>query len=128
MSSGGEPGGRREAVVLVRRAQRHLRRREFVDAERLLLRALVLFGDEDDLDRSVCLNNLGSLYHVLGDDARAEPLLREVVDVRRRLVGASHPATLRSLLDLAEFHRSCDDEAQAAFWQRLADEAGERSA
>src|SRR5262245_40458235 len=114
-----------DAVRLVREAQLLIRRREFAEAERLLLRALAIFQrtvGEDDLDRSVCLNNLGMLYHIIGDDARAEPLLREVVEVRRRAVGEAHPLYLNGLLELAEFYRSRNDLAQASTWQRQADE------
>lgn len=118
------PADRSEAVALVLEAQRLIRRRAFAEAERLLLQAVVLFrtaGTEDDLDYSVCLNNLGSLYHVRGDAARAEPLLREVVEMRRRLVGPVHPAYRRAVLDLAAFYRSCGDLVQAEAWQRQAE-------
>ncbi len=118
-----------EAVTCTRQAQLHIRRREFAEAERLLLRGMLLFRQtvgEDDLNYSVCLNNLGALYHVLGDDARAEPLLREVVEVRRRIAGEAHPMYLQSLQDLAEFHRSRNDAPQAAAWQRRAEEVEEK--
>jgi tetratricopeptide (TPR) repeat protein len=121
----GEPGCVSAGRELVRQAQLHIRKREFVEAERLLLRGLALFqeaGGEDDLGYSVCLNNLGTLYHVTGDAARAEPLLRQVVEIRRRVLGEFHPRYLASLQDLAEFYRSCNDEAQAAFWQARAEE------
>ncbi|HZT83193.1 MAG TPA: tetratricopeptide repeat protein [Gemmataceae bacterium] len=118
-----------DAVNLVGAAQVLLRRREFAAAERLLHRALLLFHQtvgEDDLNCTVCLNNLGMLYHIVGDAARAEPLLREVVEIRRRLVGEAHPAYRNAVRELADFYRSRDDEAQAAFWQRHADGAEER--
>jgi tetratricopeptide (TPR) repeat protein len=112
-----------DPVALVRQAQAHIRRREFPQAERLLLQSIPIFqatAGEDDLNYSVCLNNLGMLYHVLGDDDRAEPLLRQVVEVRRRVAG-DHPLTLNALRELADFHRSRDDAEQAAAWQRQAD-------
>ena len=109
-----------DPLALVLQAQAHIRRRHFADAERLLLRALPLFAD-DDLDRTACLNNLGMLYHVLGDPGRAEPLLREVVEARRRLVGEAHPSYRQSLLDLAAFYRSRGDLVRAEEWQRRHD-------
>jgi tetratricopeptide (TPR) repeat protein len=118
-----------DGINLVRAAQAHLRRREFPQAERLFLRGLAVLRQtvgEDDLDYSVCLNNLGMLYHIIGDDARAEPLLRQVVDIRRRVAGETSPAYLHSLQDLAEFYRSRNDLAQAALWQRQADEVAEK--
>jgi hypothetical protein len=69
----------------------------------------------------VCLNNLGMLYHVMGDDARAEPLLRQVVEIRRRTLGEEHPRYLHSLQDMAEFYRSRNDLVQAEAWQQQAD-------
>jgi tetratricopeptide (TPR) repeat protein len=115
----------RVAIALVQRAQALITRRKFDEDERGLLRALAILhqtvGDED-LDYSVCLNNLGMLYHVRGDDDRAEPLLRQVVDIRRRAAGERHPLYLNSLQDLAEFFRSRDDLDQAALWQARADE------
>jgi hypothetical protein len=108
---------------LVQLAQAHLRRREFLAAESLLLRAWALFGDApgEELNVSVCLNNLGMLYHVVGDDDRAEPLLRQVADMRHKILGERHPMYLNSLKDLAEFFRSRSDLAQADVWQRQAD-------
>jgi tetratricopeptide (TPR) repeat protein len=105
-----------DAASLVRQAQVHVRRREFAEAERLYLQSLSLFLStvgEDDLNYTVCLNNLGMLYHILGDDARAEPLLRDVVEIRRRIVGESHPLYRNALRELADFYRSCNDLAQA---------------
>jgi tetratricopeptide (TPR) repeat protein len=98
--------------------------RQFGEAERLYLRGLALLlgtTGEDDLVYSVCLNNLGMLYHVMGDDARAEPLLHQVVEVRRRPLGPEHPRYLHSLQDLAEFYRSRNDLVQAEAWQQQAD-------
>jgi tetratricopeptide (TPR) repeat protein len=117
------------AAALVRLAQVHLARRAFDEAELLYLRGLALLREStgEDLNYSVCLNNLGMLYHIRGDDGRAEPLLRQVVDLRRRVAGEDHPLYLHALQDLAEFYRSRDDLARADAWQRQADEAGKRT-
>jgi tetratricopeptide (TPR) repeat protein len=112
------------AAALVRLAQAHLCCREFDRAEPLYLRALAILRQAagEELNASVCLNNLGMLYHIVGDDGRAEPLLHEVVDVRRRVLGELHPLYLRSLQDLTEFYRSRNDLAQAELWQGQADD------
>jgi tetratricopeptide (TPR) repeat protein len=114
-----------EAADLIRAAQVLFTQRQFAEAERLYLQGLALLlgtTGEDDLVYSVCLNNLAMLYHVMGDDARAEPLLHEVVEIRRRILGEEHPRYLHSLQDLAEFYRSRNDLTQAEVWQRRADE------
>jgi hypothetical protein len=125
MSSRDEQESWQEALRLVQQGQDLIRRREFDEAERLLLRGLALLrnlvGDED-LHYSIGLNNLGMLYHVRGKDDLAEPLLLQVVDVRRRACGEQHPMYWRSLRDLADFYRSCNNPHQAALWQRQADE------
>jgi hypothetical protein len=125
MSTPDEHESWQEAVRLVQQGQDLIRRREFDEAERVLLRGLAtlrgLVGDED-LTYSVGLNNLGMLYHVRGQDDLAEPLLLQVVDVRRRAGGEQHPAYWRSLRDMADFYRSCNNPHQAALWQRQADE------
>ncbi len=125
MSAREEHESWQEAVRLVQQGQDLIRRRDFDEAERCLLRGLAalraLVGDED-LAYSVGLNNLGMLYHVRGDDARAELLLLQVVDVRRSAAGEQHPMYWRSLRDLADFYRSCNNPHQAALWQQQADE------
>jgi hypothetical protein len=112
-----------QAADLVHLAQAHLRRRDFVAAESLLLRALAAFQEApgEEINASVCLNNLGMLYHIVGDDDRAEPLLRQVADMRQKILGERHPLYLNSLKDLAEFYRSRNDLTQADVWQRQAD-------
>src|SRR5262245_33492182 len=113
------------ALTLLNLGEVCLAQRRFAEAEALFVRSLGILLQtvgEDDLATTVCMNNLGTLYHILGDDVRAEPLLRQVVEIRRRVLGETHPRYLHSLLDLAEFHRSHNDEVQAAFWQRQADE------
>jgi hypothetical protein len=110
--------------ALVRRAQQHIRRRELGPAESLLLQALTAFGELPgaEINYSVCLNNLGMLYHVRGDDGRAEPLLLEVEQLRRRAAGPRHPLYRNCLLDLAAFYRSCNRLVEAERWQRRAEE------
>jgi Flp pilus assembly protein TadD len=112
------------ATALLSLGQICLVQRRFGEAEQQLVLSLTILLDtvgEEDLATTVCMNNLGTLYHIIGDDARAEPLLRQVVDIRRRILGETHPRYLHSLRDLAEFHRSRNDETQATFWQRQAD-------
>jgi tetratricopeptide (TPR) repeat protein len=126
-----DEAGPGDGLRLVRQAQAHFARREFTQAEQLFLRGLAILQEtvgEDDLNVTVCLNNLGMLYHILGDDARAEPLLRQVVEVRRRVLGEQDARYLHSLQDLAEFYRSCNNLEQAAVWQGQADAVEKRIA
>jgi tetratricopeptide (TPR) repeat protein len=116
------------AASLMQLGQAHLMLQDLDAAEPLYVRSLDVLRRAvgEDVNYSVCLNNLGMLYHMRGEPERAEPLLRRVVEVRRRAIGEEHPLYLHALQDLAEFYRSRDDDAQAAEWQRQADEVQKR--
>ncbi|MFH1921657.1 MAG: tetratricopeptide repeat protein, partial [Planctomycetota bacterium] len=64
-------------------AQTHAAGANFAQAEAQYRRALDIcwevFGPKDP-NSLACLNNLAGLYHAKGDYARAEPLLREVLE------------------------------------------------
>ncbi len=49
----------------------------------------------------VLLNNLGPVYHALGDDRHAEATLLHVLKRRERLLGAHHPETVTTMMNLA---------------------------
>ena len=77
---------------------------------------------EEHIYYSTCLNNLGMLYARWGENAKAEAVLREVVELRRRSLGEDDVRFLDSLQDLAEFYQAIGDAAKAAaVEQRLRD-------
>ncbi len=47
------------------------------------------------------LNNLARLYLYMGDYAKAEPLFRNALEIRKRVLGENHPDYAHSLNDLA---------------------------
>ena len=60
------------------------------------------------------LHNLALTYIKTGDLTAAEPLLRQVLEIRRRTVGETHPAYARSLYTLACWYMETGDSATAA--------------
>ena len=50
---------------------------------------------EDHPDFAKSLNNLAGLYQAMGDFARAEPLYRQALEIRRKALGEDHPPTPR---------------------------------
>ena len=67
--------------------------------ERGRLRAEQLTGQP--IVRARLLDTIGRVYYGLGDFSRAEPLLREALDVRQRALGPSHADVAASLHHLA---------------------------
>ena len=57
------------------------------------------------------LNNLGTLYQDMGDYARAEPLLRRALEIRKKAVGEDHPDYAISLNSLAELYLAMGEAA-----------------
>jgi tetratricopeptide (TPR) repeat protein len=49
------------------------------------------------------MNNLAGALYVNGQPAEAEKLLRETLDIQRRVLGPEHPDTLLSMGNLAHF-------------------------
>ena len=74
-----------------------------VEALPLLERALSIsrraIGESVQLAQS--LNNLGVLHRGTGNVARAEPLLRESLDMRRRVLGREHPDVAITAVELS---------------------------
>ncbi len=58
------------------------------------------FGKQPEHELAI-RSTIGVTYHSLGQDAKAEGLLRQVLDDRRRLQGANYPETLTALENLA---------------------------
>jgi ATP/maltotriose-dependent transcriptional regulator MalT len=59
------------------------------------------------------MNNLAVIHRDLGEDDQAEPLLKEVLDVRRTSLPANHPDTLRSMTNLAMLYLDQGQDRQA---------------
>lgn len=47
-----------------------------------------------DRPLGVCLNNLGVLHSLMGDQAEAKVLYRRVLEIREALLGTDHPDRL----------------------------------
>jgi tetratricopeptide (TPR) repeat protein len=47
-------------------------------------------GDKDNPHYATSLNNLGTLYRETGDFTAAEPLLKEALAIRERVLGRDH--------------------------------------
>ncbi|HEX7114147.1 MAG TPA: serine/threonine-protein kinase [Steroidobacter sp.] len=68
------------------------------------------------------LNNVGVYYHGLGQYARAEPLLRESLEVERRISPPDHPRLVPALNNLASaiHYQGRYDEAAALYKEAIA--------
>ncbi len=60
---------------------------------------------ENHPDYAQSLNNLASLYEAMGDYAKAEPLYRQALEIRKRALGENHPDFAESLSNLARCTR-----------------------
>ena len=59
------------------------------------------------------LINLAVLYKAMGGYAKAEPLLKEALETRQKVLGPEHPDTVRSLNSLAEIYQAMGEYAKA---------------
>jgi tetratricopeptide (TPR) repeat protein len=59
------------------------------------------------------MNMLGLLYRSEGKYAESEPVLIKALEIRRRILGADHPDTIKSMASLANLHRSEGKSAEA---------------
>ena len=57
-----------------------------------------------DPDTASSLNNLALLYKDMGDYAKAEPLYKEALEIRQKVLGQEHPDTALSLNNLAALY------------------------
>jgi len=64
-------------------------------------------------DTAQSLNNLAALYLAMGDHAKAEPLFKEALEVRQKVLGRDHPGTAQSLNNLAALYQAMGDYAKA---------------
>jgi CHAT domain-containing protein/Tfp pilus assembly protein PilF len=78
-------------------------------------RAVEIWGEllGQDYHYAASLNDLARLYGEMGDYARAEPMLREALLIRKNALGVDHPDYGTSLNDLAELYRAKVDHARA---------------
>ena len=51
---------------------------------------------EEHPDYATSLNNLACLYNSMGEYAKAEPLYRQALEIRKRVLGEEHPTTPRA--------------------------------
>jgi serine/threonine-protein kinase len=96
------------------------------EARRLHERALALASAREETDggreRAKLLNNLGTYFARAGDAAAAEPLLRESIEIERRVLGAEHPDVASGLNNLATVVSQLGrpDEVEALYRQAIA--------
>jgi len=74
-----------------------------------------------------CLNNLAVLYQNMGDYAKAEPLLRQALEITKRALGEHHPNYAQSLNNLAGLYDTKGDYAKAEPLYRRALEIRKRA-
>ena len=61
----------------------------------------------------ISLNNLACLYQAQGDYPRAEPLYRQALEIRKKVLGENHPDYAISLNNLARLYRAQGDYPRA---------------
>lgn len=97
----------------------------FQEAETAVRRALGLYqsslGDGDDIRLAMAKDNLGSLLAESGDDAGAEPLLREALAMKRRIYPQGQISVLNALNHLGDVLQRVGnhDEAEALLGEAL---------
>ena len=94
--------------------------RQFAEAEAELLSAIESLRASVGTWHSAtagALNNLGYLYKHMGELEKAGDAYREAWDLRKGLLGASHPDTIATHFNVAELHRVMGDEAGATQMQ-----------
>ncbi len=84
-------------------------------------------SDGDAIERADSLDQLGNILRLRADYARAEPLLREALELRRAQLPADDPATIDSLAHRAALHSAKGDfQAANALFAEAADAAQRR--
>ena len=63
--------------------------------------------------QAALLDAIGNVYRNLNVFDKAEPLLKQAMEVRKRVLGEKHPAYATSLISLAELYRVMGDYARA---------------
>jgi len=73
---------------------------------------------EDPELQAQMMQVMGNVYDSLGLYSKAESLLRQAVEIRRRTMGANNPQTLKSMSDLADVLDQTSDYREAEKWSR----------
>ncbi len=68
---------------------------------------------EDHRDYATSLNNLGTMYQDMGDYPRAEPLLCQSMEIRKKALGEDHADYAASLNNLGTLYQTMGDYARA---------------
>jgi CHAT domain-containing protein/Flp pilus assembly protein TadD len=67
----------------------------------------------DDSQSAASINLLALLYKSTGEYAKAEPLYKEALEIRQKVLGREHPDTAQSLNNLALLYQAMGDYAKA---------------
>ena len=73
---------------------------------------------EDHPEYATGLSNLAMMYAMTGDYARAEPLLRQVLEIRKKALGEDHPEYAKDLSIVAALYLEKGDNARPNSCQR----------
>ncbi|MFN6526919.1 tetratricopeptide repeat protein [Nostoc sp. ChiSLP03a] len=65
------------------------------------------------IDLANSLNNLAGIYRATGNYSEAEPLYKQALELRKRLLGENHPAFATSLNNLAGLYKSTGQYSKA---------------
>ena len=92
-----------DIVERIAAADQNEQRGEYAAAQKILLELLreTDSSQAGDLQRAVVLNNLGSVYHYMDQDSKAEGCYRRSIDLYERNLGAGDQRTIRAYLNLA---------------------------
>jgi tetratricopeptide (TPR) repeat protein len=60
----------------------------------------------DEIEKSAYMKALGGVYEKSGQLDEAEPLFKEALDTRRRVLGDTHPDTLSSINNMASLYKA----------------------
>ena len=88
---------------------------QYSAAEAPMCDAIQIFKDllgADHPDHAKGLNNLGSLYHVMGDFARAEPVFRQAIEIWKKAGGEGYPRYATGLNNLSSLYHDMGDDAR----------------
>jgi CHAT domain-containing protein/tetratricopeptide (TPR) repeat protein len=100
------PEHRFVAVALLNFAVHYSDRGDYVKSESFGRRALAIVEKLEPNDPMFTwpLDQLGNVYSAVGDSARAEPLVRRVLELREKTLGEDHPELAHALSNMASLH------------------------
>lgn len=106
----------KQVIRLIRRVSQLYEQDRLEEAIKLALQAYNIALQYVRPDHPVfeaCLDNLGLLYFEMGKYSLAEPLYRQLLEIRRKRHGENHPAVAASLNTLAGLYYQTSDYARA---------------